>query len=192
MNKEFEQIEIALNRHGKDFNKLVNKVTAYFFIIMILGVFAYMTYVYGSVEEAKFHWDYYLGLILIVASVQLFIFLIGIWIFQRKNVVNDIVDISGYIHKNKNTTYINGQTIVANYYYVDIVTCNKEIRTVIFSSFQYKAIRRLVADNAPDKLYEFKAAVLEPNSVSILDKSLKNGVLVLLPLEKHLPKVSLF
>lgn len=192
MNKEFEEIEIALDRYGKDFSMLVNKVVGCFFIVALLVAFAYMTYDYGSFEKAKSHLDYYLGLTLIVASVQLFVFFIGVWVFQRKNVVNDIVDISGYIHKDSNATHINGQTVVANYYYIDIVSCNKEVSTVIFSSFQYRVIRRLVAGNPPDKLYEFKVAVLEPNSVSILDKSLKNGVLVLLPLEKYLPKARLF
>ena len=190
MSKETENIEATLNRYGSVLNKKITNVVNIIMLGIWLIVFAFITYLFGGIETVSDHFTLYISLLLSAALLQSLIIFGCRWVIPNKNVVTDIIEISGTIHKATETTEVDGRPVANGYYYFDLVSSNKEVKTILISNLQFRAVSYLVNNDEAGTVYKFKVAVIKASAVAILDDNLKNGTLALLPVEEYLPKLS--
>jgi len=189
MNNEFEEIEATLNRYGNVLNKKITTMMNMIMLVIWVGVLVLITYLFGGVEKMSDHLTLYLSLLFSAVILQSCIIFGCRWVIPNKNVVTDIIEISGYINQATEATKVNGQPVANKYYYFDVVSCNKKVKTILISNLQFRAVSYLVNNDKAGTLYKFKAAVLKASAVAILDENLKNGTLALLPVDEYLPKL---
>jgi len=196
MNQEIKNIEKVLDDHGKRLYKFISR------IINVLGLFTCLYIL--NLDNLEFngfmytfsHLKEYKVQIIIIFAILASSLILKLFIksfLPSKNVVTDIVEISGYIRQFTETTHLSkGRSVNNNYYYFAEASCSKEIKTVLISDIQNKTIEQLLCNYPPTTIFEFRAAVISPKANAMLDKNLENGCLVLLPIEHYLMSNSWF
>lgn len=190
MEKKYKNIEAKLNDHVKtSYDKIVKKI-----IFLTIGGLILMVWMlapeFKGIEYAFLHFNEYFDLGFVVIPFILIILLVKVLIkivAYSENVISDIGYISGYIKHFSITTYLPNSGLVDNtYYYFDVVSYSKEITTVFISDIQNEVALSLLSTYAPNTLFEFEVAVLNPKP--LCHKYYKDGSLILLPLDKYLPE----
>lgn len=193
MNKECNKIEKKLSDYlntlyKKSFKKLNTIINIGLIILTMIILMMFISQI-GGFHNLQHHLLNVLFILLLMIGIKIVITFMNKWIFGSKYSVIDIVEISGYIKKYNETMYIpNIGSTTLTYYYFDLVNSSEVPTTLIISPLQNHAIQRMLNNNPSHKIYTYKVAILEPKSAELINKTLRDGTLLLLPLEEFFTK----